>query len=70
MGEAYAVLGLAPGATVADVKRAYLRRARLIHPDVAGPAATSKMAQLNGARDVLIAKLRHDARDGGGTPGG
>ena len=59
------MLGLAPGATAADVKRAYLRRARLIHPDVAGPAATSRMAQLNAARDVLLAKLGPDARDGG-----
>jgi molecular chaperone DnaJ len=56
-GDPYAVLGLAPGATAADVRRAYLRRARLVHPDVAGPAATTRMAELNHARDEILARL-------------
>jgi molecular chaperone DnaJ len=57
-GDPYAVLGLAPGATAADVRRAYLRRARLVHPDVAGAEATSRMAELNHARDELLTRLR------------
>jgi hypothetical protein len=31
--EAYSVLGVAPGATVAEIKAAYRERARVIHPD-------------------------------------
>jgi hypothetical protein len=53
----YAVLGLAPGATAADIQRAYRRRARLVHPDIAGPGATSSMAELNLARDDLLKRL-------------
>jgi len=53
----YALLGLAPGATAADVQRAYRRRARLVHPDVAGPQATARMAELNQARDELLKRL-------------
>jgi preprotein translocase subunit Sec63 len=56
----HAVLGLSPGATAADVRRAYLRRARVIHPDVAGPQATSRMAELNHARDELMRRIAHD----------
>jgi molecular chaperone DnaJ len=58
MGDPYAVLGLAPGATVADVQRAYRRRARLLHPDIAGEAATARMAELNLARDTVLAEIR------------
>ena len=57
-GDPYAVLGLAPGATAADVQRAYRRRARLLHPDVAGEGGTSRMAELNLARDAVLAQLR------------
>ena len=53
----YAVLGLEPGATRAEVRRAYRRRAKAIHPDVAdGADATGEMARLNRARDQLLAK--------------
>ena len=62
-GDPYAVLGLAPGATAVDVRRAYLRRARLLHPDVAGPEATTRMAELNHARDVLLARLAPRSED-------
>jgi hypothetical protein len=49
----YAVLGLEPGATTAEIRRAYRRRAMAVHPDVAGSDATGEMARLNGARDHL-----------------
>jgi molecular chaperone DnaJ len=52
----YAVLGLEPGASRADVRRAYRRRALAIHPDVAGHDATAEMTQLNRARDELLAR--------------
>ena len=35
----YARLGLAPGASLADVKRAYRRLAMHFHPDHAGPGS-------------------------------
>jgi DnaJ-class molecular chaperone len=57
-GDPYGVLGIAPSATAADVQRAYRRRARLLHPDVAGDGATSRMAELNLARDEILARLR------------
>jgi len=50
-------LGLAPGATAADVQRAYRRRAQVLHPDIAGPGATARMAELNRVRDELLASL-------------
>lgn len=55
VADAHAVLGVAPGASPSDVKRAYRRRARLLHPDIAGPQTTSRMAELNLARDALMA---------------
>jgi molecular chaperone DnaJ len=58
LGDPYAVLGLAPGATAADVQRAYRRRARLLHPDIAGEGGTMRMAELNLARDTVLALLR------------
>jgi molecular chaperone DnaJ len=58
MGDPYSILGLAPGATAADVQRAYRRRARLLHPDIAGEGATTRMAELNLARDTVLALLR------------
>jgi molecular chaperone DnaJ len=58
LGDPYAVLGLAPGATVADVQRAYRRRARLLHPDIAGEQGTARMAELNLARDTVLAQLQ------------
>ena len=54
--DAYIVLGLAPGATRAEIRRAYRRRALEVHPDVAGRDTTAEMAQLNGARDDLLAR--------------
>lgn len=56
-----AVLGVAPGASRADIRRAYRQLALAMHPDVAGHEATAEMAQLNTARDDLLA--RHAARE-------
>ena len=62
--DAYALLGLAPGATRAEIRRAYRRRAMQIHPDVADRDTTAEMADLNAARDHLLERA-----PGGATPG-
>jgi hypothetical protein len=52
----HAVLGVAPGAGKAEIRRAYRRRALAVHPDVAGLEATAAMAALNHARDQLLSR--------------
>lgn len=46
---ARAVLGVAEGADRAAVRAAYRDRIRLAHPDIAGPGATARAAELNEA---------------------
>lgn len=49
--EAYRVLGLAPGASLEEVRAAYRRLMRRVHPDLGGSSALA--ALLNAAKDVL-----------------
>lgn len=57
--EAYSVLGLEPGASGSEVRAAYRRLIRRVHPDLGGSSALAAM--LNRARQVL---------DPGGTKDG
>ena len=50
----YAVLGVMPGTSRADIRRAYRQRAMAIHPDITGQEGTEAMASLNHARDQLL----------------
>ena len=52
--DAHDVLGVEPGATRSEIRRAYRRRALEIHPDVAASDTTAEMAALNEARDQLL----------------
>lgn len=61
----YTVLGLRPGATRAEIRRAYRQRAMESHPDVAGADATERMAQINDAREALLS----GSGAGSGGPG-
>lgn len=63
--EALAVLGLAAGATFADVRVAYRRLVRQAHPDVAGPGATALTARLTQAYAVLRAEAATLGPDAG-----
>jgi DnaJ-like protein len=49
----YRVLGLEPGATPADVKRAYRRLAKALHPDAAGERALPAFLELQDAYERL-----------------
>jgi hypothetical protein len=59
LNEAYAVLGLTPPVTEAQVTVAYRQRARACHPDHGGSA--EEMARLNNARDVVLRVIRRRA---------
>jgi molecular chaperone DnaJ len=65
----YAVLGLEPGASRAEIRRAYRRRAMVVHPDVAGTAATPEMARLNRAREDLDARSASEVAADEAHPG-
>ena len=53
MTDPYSVLGLKPGATDDEVKKAYKRLAKKYHPDIAGNSAEAqkKMQEINAAYD-------------------
>jgi DnaJ-like protein len=60
MDDPLSVLGLQPGASVAEVEDAYRRLAKRWHPDRGGgPEAAARMAQINVAHDLLRAGARH-----------
>jgi len=52
LAEARATLGVAGGASVADIRAAHARLIRVAHPDAGGTAGLA--AQLNAARDRLL----------------
>lgn len=53
---AWALLGLAPGASAAAIQAAHREKIRAAHPDSGGSAAQA--AALNAARDRLMARLK------------
>jgi curved DNA-binding protein CbpA len=54
----YRTLGLEPGATPAEVKRAYRRLAKAFHPDSAGEAALPRFLAIHEAYDQLTTGRR------------
>src|SRR5512134_1847717 len=68
----YRVLGLAAGASAAEVKRAYRRLAKANHPDSAGETALPRFLEIQRAYEMLTAGtwrpgLRRPSSAGGGA---
>ena len=59
----YGVLGVAEGAPFSEVKKAYLRRARVTHPDVPGGDARA-FREVQAAFDALKRRAAADERPG------
>jgi curved DNA-binding protein len=64
----YQLLGIARGASAAEVKKAYRKQARKFHPDMNQASHSShSMADINEARDVLSDPAKRAAYDTQGT---
>lgn len=65
----YALLGLAPGASSSDIKRAYRRLARRYHPDInpGDRAAESLYQRISEAYETLVDPERRRDYDAGGS---
>jgi DnaJ-class molecular chaperone len=67
MRDPYEVLGVQRGASAADIKSAFRRLAKKLHPDAnkKDPKAASKFAELNAAYEILGDDEKHKAFDRG-----
>jgi hypothetical protein len=63
------VLGLAPGASTAEIKRAYRRLAKEFHPDAAGEAAIPRFLAIQAAYDQLMGSAPASGAPPGRRPG-
>ncbi|MEO7268657.1 MAG: molecular chaperone DnaJ [Knoellia sp.] len=69
MNDYYADLGVARDATADDIKRAYRRAARRLHPDVnSGPEAEEQFKKVSQAYDVLSDAEKRRGYDMGSDP--
>ncbi len=67
MADPYSILGVARGATEADIKKAYRKLAKELHPDTNrdNPKATERFAQVTNAYDLLSDKDKRAQFDRG-----
>ena len=65
----YAVLGVSRTATAEEIKRAYRKRARELHPDV-NPAEGEQFKEVTAAYEVLSDPQKREMYDLGGDPRG
>ena len=69
MADYYGTLGVAPGATDDEIKKAYRKLARQLHPDVnPDPAAQERFKQVTAAYEVLSDPQKRQIVDLGGDP--
>lgn len=59
----YKILGVAAGASAAEIKRAYRRLARLYHPDLNTEARDEHIKRLNEAYEILSNARKRAAYD-------
>ncbi|HEY0374355.1 MAG TPA: DnaJ domain-containing protein, partial [Amnibacterium sp.] len=70
MADHYEVLGVARDASAEEIKRAYRRLARQLHPDVnPGPDASERFKDVTHAYDVLSDPRQRQEYDMGGQGG-
>jgi DnaJ domain len=55
VADPYARLGLAPGASIAEVKRTYRRLAMHVHPDRAGSGSLQTFLEIKAAYEWIVA---------------
>ena len=63
----YRTLGLAPGASQAEIKRAYRQLAKLYHPDSAGERAVARFLAIQAAYEALVDEPGRPRTGRGGT---
>ncbi|MGC5616497.1 molecular chaperone DnaJ [Georgenia sp. Z1491] len=66
MSDYYSILGVSRDASPDEIKRAYRKRARQLHPDVAGPEAGDQFKDVQRAYDVLRDQDKRRMYDAGG----
>lgn len=70
MSDHYAVLGVSRDATAEEIKKAYRRLARQLHPDVGGPESAERFKEVSAAYEVLSNPDKRRAYDMGVDPNG
>src|SRR6202051_4606295 len=67
MRDPYEILGVSKGASEGEIKSAYRRQAKKLHPDANkhDPKAASRFAELNAAYEIVGDKDKRKAFDGG-----